>query len=853
MATRPARPLTRMRGCATGRRVVAGVAAWLLVAGVAAQEPFGWIAPTDVEGLPVALVDVQPPGVVAETVRSILKVKAGEPLQRRLAAEDQHAIWGQLRLPTWIDVRKTADGGVVVVYRIKESPIYARAEFKGHEHFSQSQINTLLRLPGANQWTDWSAAQQARYLQERYREDGFRYARVDIRKDPLRRTVTFVIDEGPRVTVRGLHFRGNAAFPSTAFWNLSENLIAGAKLESAPGTWFAPTYYNEARVRQDIQRLVLFYRGRGFRDAEVELVGVDFTAAGDAVDLTFRIDEGPRYRVASVTITPIAPAGREHPYYSVEELRPLVKTVAGSFYDRDQVNLDLRELEKFYGKRGHPSRRRYDRGGARLQNMFEVPQPRETFDMAKHEVHLTFEVHEGSPKLLRDVLVRGNSATQDEVIRRRIRTLPGETLDMDQVERAKARLEGTRYFENPGAPGGVAMGLAPSTPDQPDVVDLTVDIEEGSTGALTWGVGVSSDFGVQASIDFQKRNFDIGRPPSSFDPATIFSEIANNEAFHGAGQDLSINFRPGSRRTDFIVSFYEPDVFGQHFDTIGLRVNGFRTRRRFETFITDSLGLRLGFERAFTEEFRVGLSSEVQGVDIDSIQANAPSLVWDVEGSTTLVSTLLDARYADLDRYWRPTEGLDARIYYEVFGGLLGGGADFYRTGASIAGYVPIYEDERERRHVLYLRNSFDLGGTYGNTRDVFPTERFYMGGGAIGGSILRGFRRQQAGPTQFDEPTGGEAMYLSTVEYGFPLVSTRFPGQYQETEIIRGVVLSDLGLLGSTLTSEDFGEVRWAAGVGLRITVPGLNLPLALDLAWPILFEETDDRRQFFFSLSPR
>lgn len=826
---------------------------WVLAVAVPAQDPFGWIAQAAYEGLPVALVEVQPSGVVADTVRSILKVKAGEPLQRRLVSEDMHSIWNQLRLPTRIDVRKTAGDGVTVVYRIKESPIYARAEFKGNEHFSQVQINTLLRLPGANQWTDWSAAQQARYLQERYREDGFVYARIDVRKDPTRRTVTFVIDEGPRVTVRSVSFVGNAAFPSTAFWNLSENLISGAKIESAPGTWFAPTYYSEPRVRQDTERLRLFYRRRGFRDAQVELIGVDFVRAGDAVDLTFRVDEGVRYRVASVDIKALPPAGRDKPYYTLAELRPLVKIAAGDFYDRDQINVDIRELEKFYGKHGHPSRRRYDRGGTRLQNMFEVEGPHEVFDLEKNEVHLVFEVQEGSPKLLRDVLIRGNSATQDEVIRRRIRALPGETLDMDQIERAKSRLEATRYFENPGVAGGVDIGLAPSTNDQPDVVDLTVDVQEGATGALTWGVGVSSDFGVQASIDFQKKNFDITRPPSSFDPATIFSEIANNEAFHGAGQDLSVNFRPGSRRTDFIVSFHEPDIFGQHFDTIGLRVNGFRTRRRFETFVTDAIGLRLGFERAFTEEFRVGVSGEVQNVDIENIQSNAPSIVWDAEGSTGLNSTLVDARYVDIDRYWRPTEGVDARIYYEVFGGVLGGGADFYRTGASIAGYLPIHEDERERRHVLFLRNSFDLGGAYGGSRDVFPTERFYMGGGATGGAILRGFRRQQAGPTQFDEPTGGEAMYLATVEYGFPLVSTRFPGQFQETEIIRGVLLSDWGLLGSTLTSEDFGQLRWAAGVGLRITVPGLNLPLALDLAWPIMYEETDDRRQFFFSLSPR
>jgi outer membrane protein assembly factor BamA len=238
---------------------------------------------------------------------------------------------------------------------------------------------------------------------------------------------------------------------------------------------------------------------------------------------------------------------------------------------------------------------------------------------------------------------------------------------------------------------------------------------------------------------------------------------------------------------------------------------------------------------------------------VGNIDANAPGLVWDAEGQTELRSIGADVRYLDLDRFMRTTRGIDARAYYEVFGSFLGGGADFFRAGVTASTYIPVWEDERERRHVIFIRNAFEFGDSFGGSKSVFPTERFYMGGGAVGGAILRGFSRNSAGPSQFGQPTGGEARYLATVEYGFPIFSTRLTGQFLETEIIRGVVLSDFGLLGSSLTSSDLSEPRWSVGVGLRITIPGLNLPLAMDLAWPILFEETDDRRVFYFTLSPR
>jgi len=814
--------------------------------------PFGWTDPEVFEGKKVAAVEVEPGGTLGDAVRALLRVKVGEPLAARLVREDLVTIWTNMSLPGAVYVRATADGSVVVSYRVKDTSIYARHEFKGLSHFTLAQVNSLLKLSSVRQWTDWSASTQAQQLQEHYREDGYLHARVEVRTDALKRTVTFVVDEGPRCNVREVHFRGNASFPASVPFNLADNLFAGAKLELQPG-WWSQEPYTARKAQQDVERLRLFYRRKGFRDAEVELVGIDFTPDGKNVDLTYLIDEGPRYRIASVEVRPVPPSGRMAPYHDADELRALVKTQTGDFYDRDQINLDKRALEKFYGKRGHPSRRRYSRSREALENMFEVVGPHEVFDGERPEVHLVFEVKEGSPKTVRDIVVHGNTGTQDDVIRRRIRLLPGETLDMERLERAQSSLEATRYFESPQSPVGVDMQLLPVGKDQPDVVDVLADVSEGSTGAFLWGVGVSSDLGVQGSIELRKRNFDLFRLPSSWGFGTLIDEIGGNKAFHGGGQDLDLTFRPGSRRTDFNISFYEPDLFDQHFDTIGLSVRGFHSRRRWESFVASSLGGSVGIERNLSEAVRVGITAQHETVRVRDIDANAPALVWDAEGRTELRSVGASLRYFTIDRAWRPTDGVDARVYYELFGGPLGGGAEFFRAGIAAASYWPLWEDERERRHVLYLRNAFDVADTFGSTRDVFPTERLYMGGGAVGGDILRGFRHHRAGPTQFGEPTGGEARYLATLEYGFPLFSTRLSGQYFETEIVRGVLLSDFGLMGSSLTSRDFGEPRLAVGCGVRITIPGLNLPLAIDLAWPILFEESDDRRQFYFTLSPR
>ena len=72
-----------------------------------------------------------------------------------------------------------------------------------------------------------------------------------------------------------------------------------------------------------------------------------------------------------------------------------------------------------------------------------------------------------------------------------------------------------------------------------------------------------------------------------------------------------------------------------------------------------------------------------------------------------------------------------------------------------------------------------------------------------------------------------------------------------RDRELLRWVVFTDIGFLGLGLSDPTFGEMRASSGVGLRIEIPYLELPIALDLGWPWLYEESDDRRQLYFSIS--
>jgi outer membrane protein insertion porin family len=263
-----------------------------------------------------------------------------------------------------------------------------------------------------------------------------------------------------------------------------------------------------------------------------------------------------------------------------------------------------------------------------------------------------------------------------------------------------------------------------------------------------------------------------------------------------------------------------------------------------DAFDIDRLGGALTLSRIFDETNRISLSFRDEGVKLRNIEDNAPTLVWESEGKTEIRTVGLSVTMSDLDNTLHPREGYNLTTYGQLSGGWIGGGQDFYKLGATAEFYQPVHTDALDRKHVLYSRIRVDHAEAFEDSPFVYPSERFYMGG-----SDLRGFDQRRAGPSQFGQPVGGESRLLSTLEYQFPLVSTQMEGTTRHTEIIRGVLFADYGMLGMSFNDDFYREPRLTVGFGVRIQVPVLQVPIQLDLAWPILSEVTDREEQLFFS----
>lgn len=798
----------------------------------------------------------------ADSIVRGLETRIGQPFEPRKVSADCTSLWTERRLVVRAYAEEV-DGEVAVTFQVDlRVERYEDVEFVGNDKLDLQDIYALVGYYAGRRTTRTEAEAMRKLLLARYRRDGYAFCDIQLIDLPAlavgagepgapRSRLRVLIEEGEKVTVRDVDFIGNRSFPADPIMGLLGSdgyLVRDAGIESDPARGFVSGgAFSREVLEEDLDRLRVFYRSRGFLEATVDLADVRFTEDRSAVDLSFVIVEGPRYRIRSVKVEHVsADRGplREPPLYSAEEVAAELTVTPGEFYDNDKLQRDQQLIEDFYGRRGHPSAN-YPGMRQALRQGCQVFPPLEIYGEGA-EVDVVFQVSEGAPKSLRDVVIRGNALTRDAVIRRRFRVLPGERIDMLEVRRALRRIEGTRFFQDPVTLQGPRLKIEP-VPGDPDRVDLGLDVQDGPTGELRWGVGISTGLGASAQIQFNKRNFDLWSPPSSANPVTAVREILDAKAFHGGGQNLNVFLGPGSRQSVFSVSYVEPDIFGDHLDTYALRVSGRRLIRRLpDGYTSDTLGGEVGLSRFFTEFFNAGVSLRQETVEIDDLAQDATQLAFDAEGSNELRGVRLSTRYRDLDDLLSPSKGVNVRLSFESIGGPLGGDESMTKWEHQADVYYPIAENELGHRTVFHWRQFFGYAEAFGSSDDVFLTERFYMGG-----ANLRGFDFRRAGPSQFGRPVGGEVAYTSSYELYFPLVSTRLEGSVRDRELLRWVLFTDIGFLGLGINDPTFEEMRGSSGVGIRIEIPYLELPIAIDLGWPWMYEDTDVRRQLYFSIS--
>lgn len=807
-------------------------------------------------------------------ITSALGVKIGAVLDQQELDRGIRVLFDTFHVRAEV-LRKTipiAEGGGVELWvKVEELPLDLEPRFIGNVKIDDDELLEWAGLREGEELYLYQAPRIRSRLLQRYREDGFYFAEVNVVERPagvdsetglpFSPDVIFEIREGPKVRVKDLEVTGNVSIPDVRkFLLFKRGLKELAEVKLRSPYWFGlfPKAFDEELLQADIIAMREVYRDFGYLDAVVALERLEFSDDHSWVTPHVVVDEGGRYTVGSIRIEGLERAiGPEGPEVRPQELvfpegdlLELIKLKVGQIYERRVLKDDERVLERRYGEQGYISH-----NSLNFIDRWTFLDPHLTFESEAPVVHVTYRIAQGRQIFIREIPIVGNHHTQDRVVRRLVPLKPGDVANPQEVERARQRIQSTGWFSDQFDTTHREPSFRYVDTEDPNWKDLEFSVDEGQVLQFNLAGGVSSNSGAFGQISLSIDNFDVTDLPTSF-WATI-PEIATRQAFHGAGQRLRISASPGTQVSSFDVLFSEPDLFRDHENRISLSVSGRKLTRGYNSHNEDreEVGFRLG--RSLTVDAALFAGMRFGEVKVKSITGgdepgfdtplSVPRDLKDQEGTTDLAYVLLGFRYTSIDNRLSTRNGIQFNFENEIYVDALGSDEEFVKSEVSFDFWDEFDDDPDTLSSFYHVGVSGGVGFGYADSDEVPYTERFFLGGL----SSLRGYSFRGVGPNANDYPRGGQTTMYGTLEYRVPLVKGLQPGSYREYETIQGGLFFDWGILGPGEFALDWDdELRASAGFLFGIAVP---IPITFSFGWPILEGDGDRERVFAFNIGLR
>ncbi|HWX05582.1 MAG TPA: outer membrane protein assembly factor BamA, partial [Bradyrhizobium sp.] len=442
--------------------VVATLAAVLVASPVAAQN----INTLQIEGNRRVEVD---------TIKSYFKAGPGGRLDQAAIDDGLKAL---IETGLFQDVKISTAGGRVLV-TVVENPVIGKVAFEGNKKVKDEQLSAEIQSKPRGTLSRPMVQSDAQRIAEIYRHSGRYDVHVtpEIIEQPNNRVdLVFTINEGGKTGVKSIEFVGNQAYSSYRLKDIIKT--RESNLLSFLG---GADVYDPDRVEADRDLIRRFYLKHGYADVQVVAALTEYDPDKKGFLVTFKIEEGVQYRVASVKF--------ESSISTLDgnSLASFSRVSAGSTYNAESLEKSIEEMQIEASRRGYA---------------FAIVRPRGDRNFENHTVTITFAIDEGPRTYVERINIRGNTRTRDYVIRREFDIAEGDAYNRALVDRAERRLKNLDFFKS------VKVTSEPGSSS--DRVILIVDLEEKSTGDFSVSGGYSTTDGALAEVSISERNF-LGR------------------------------------------------------------------------------------------------------------------------------------------------------------------------------------------------------------------------------------------------------------------------------------------------------------------------------------------------------
>ncbi len=408
-----------------------------------------------------------------------------------------------------------------------------------------------------------------------YEEKGFRDSRVRIveRKDSVvdnTLALDFYIDKGPKVKISNINFGGNTVDDGklkkqlkdtkeksrfTLFPVFDSGRIVPAKrytfdqylkengyltysktkkvLDPYVRLKLSGAKFDQTKFADDKDNILSYYNSLGYRDAVIEKDTVYHTRRGD-LNIDIKVSEGHKYYFGNIS-------WRGNTKYSDSILTSILAIRKGDIYNLELLN---KKLGKNAGPEGGDISGLYQDDGY----LFFRTDPVETAvynDTIDYEIRIV----EGPQATIKNVRITGNDRTKEYVIRRELRTIPGEKFRRTDLIRSQREIAQLNYFNQE------KIKIEPVPNPDDGTVDINYGVEEKSSDQLELSAGWGGAIGLTGTLGVSFNNFSI---------RNIWKKQAWDPLPMGDGQKLSLRVQSnGKAFRSYNFSFTEPWLGGK--------------------------------------------------------------------------------------------------------------------------------------------------------------------------------------------------------------------------------------------------------------------------------------------------
>ena len=622
------------------------------------------------------------------------------------------------------DISLELEGSKIIII-VNEKPVISDLNFYGVEAFQDEKLKIGLSQMNFAEGLVFDKTDLKKVEQEiarQYLSLGKYTASVKAEAFPLERNrmqVNIYVEEGSVSRIKEINIVGNKLYEK-------EDLLELFKLKVTNLlSWYnKDDRYSKQVLSGDLEGLRSFYMDRGYLDFKINSSLIRISENKKHVYVDISIKEGNKYFFGESKIS-----GKLNEEVPKSLLEANIVTFKGQVFSRSAVTSTTARMNQILGDKGYA-----------FSNANAIPE----VDKEERTVSFNYFIDPGKKIYVRRVNFYGNEKTKDSVIRRQMRQFESSWYSKQKMDRSKARLHNTQYFDQVDLEISSVAGVT-------DQVDANFYLKERNTGKLMLGAGVSSGEGLVGTFTVSQANF------------------------LGTGNTVTTSVSTGKINKTYALSYTDPywtdDGVARTLGAYKRDVN--TTDLSTATYNTYSYGAEVDISMPLSEynSLAVGGVLDLTKIELGTYATQEyVDYCRDISGSSSTNdcdsdSLTLSIGYGTDTRNnaTLPTAGHSistaASLSLPVFD------MQYYKLTMRAEKYWPLANDMSFK-----LKGTFGYADSYGDKK--FPFFKNYFMGGP---KSVRGFEPRSIGEktrnatTGVYETTGGKKTFFSQAEIFFP------------------------------------------------------------------------------------